>query len=152
MYRTRMNRVLSCVLCVVLLAAAALNMTGCSNSQTTPSTAQTQLYTPSDSPHTLGEGQTTFLFTVTDLEGNEVVFEISTDEATVGAALSAAGLIEGEVGAYGLMVTHVNGIKLDYNEDKAYWAFYIDGEYAMSGVDQTEIQSDKAYAFRAVKA
>ena len=152
MYRTRMNRVLSCVLCVVLLAAAALNMTGCSNSQTTPETAQTQLYTPSDAPHSLGEGQTTFLFTVVDLEGNEVAFEISTDETTVGAALSAAGLIEGEMGAYGLMVTHVNGIKLDYNEDKAYWAFYIDGEYAMSGVDQTEIQSGKAYAFRAVKA
>ena len=152
MYRTRMNRVLSCVLCVVLLAAAALNMTGCSNSQTTPATAQTQLYTPSDAPHALGQGQTTFLFTVTLLDGSEVAFEISTDETTVGAALSELGLIAGEDGPYGLMVTHVNGVKLDYNEDKAYWSFYIDGEYAMTGVDQTEIQPGTAYSFRMTKA
>ena len=32
------------------------------------------------------------------------------------------------------------------------FGFYIDGEYAMSGVDQTDIQSGKAYAFRAEKA
>ena len=152
MHRTRMKHALSCMLCVVLLAAAALNMTACSNSQSQTPAAQTQLYVQSDAPHALGEGQTTFPFTVTDLDGNEVSFEISTEETTVGAALSAVGLIQGEEGPYGLMVSHVNGVKLDYDEDKAYWAFYIDGGYAMSGVDQTEIESGKAYAFRAVKA
>ena len=152
MYRTRMKHALSCILCVVLLAAAALNMTGCSNGQEQTPASQTQLYVQSDSPHALGEGQTTFAFTVTDLAGNEVAFEISTDETTVGAALSAVGLIEGEEGPYGLMVTHVNGVKLVYDKDKAYWAFYIDGAYAMSGVDQTELESGKAYAFRAEKA
>ena len=150
MYRTRMTHALSCILCVVLLAAAALNMTGCSNRQ--PTEPQTQLYSASAAPHALGEGAITFSFTVTDLAGSEVAFEISTDESTVGAALSAAGLIEGEVGPYGLMVTHVNGVKLDYDKDKAYWAFYIDGAYAMSGVDQTNIQTGTAYAFRAEKA
>ena len=149
MYRTRMKHALSCILCVVLLAAAALNMTGCSRQSPEP---QTQLYSASDAPHTLGEGQVTFPFTVTDLTGNEVAFEISTDETTVGAALSAVGLIEGEEGPYGLMVTHVNGVKLDYDKDKAFWAFYIDGAYAMSGVDLTEIQTGKVYAFRAEKA
>ena len=152
MYRTRMKHALSCILCVVLLAAAALNMTGCSNSQNQTSASQTQLYVQASEPHALGEGQTTFPFTVADLEGNEVAFEISTDETTVGAALSAVGLIQGEEGPYGLMVSHVNGVELDYDKDKAYWAFYIDGEYAMSGVDQTDIQSGKAYAFRAEKA
>ena len=151
MYRTRMKHALSCILCVVLLAAAALNMTGCSNSQTQAPT-QTQLYTQSDTPHALGEGETTFPFAVADFDGKEVTFEISTDETVVGAALSELGLIAGEEGPYGLMVTHVNGVKLDYNEDKAYWAFYIDGEYAMTGVDQTKIQIGTAYAFRATKA
>ena len=151
MYRTRMKHALSCILCVVLLAAAALNMTGCSNSQTQAPT-QTQLYTQSATPHTLGAGETTFPFSVADIDGNEVTFEISTDETVVGAALSELGLIAGEEGPYGLMVTHVNGVKLDYNEDKAYWAFYIDGEYAMTGVDKTEIQIGTAYAFRATKA
>ena len=152
MYRTRMKHALSCILCVVLLAAAALNMTGCSNSQDQTPASQTQLYVQSSEPHALGEGQTTFSFTVTDLEGNEVAFEISTDETTVGAALSAVGLIQGEEGPYGLMVSHVNGVELDYDKDKAYWGFYIDGEYAMSGVDQTDIQPGTAYAFRAEKA
>ena len=151
MYRTRMKHALSCILCVVLLAAAALNMTGCSNSQT-QTASQTQLYTQSDTPHALGEGQTTFPFAVADFDGKEVTFEISTDETVVGAALSERGLIAGEEGPYGLMVTHVNGVKLDYNEDKAYWSFYIDGEYAMTGVDQTEIQPGTAYAFRMTKA
>ena len=151
MKQTRLKRSLSCVLCVVLMAAAALNITGCSGNQI-PETSQTQLYTQADTPHKLGEGETTFPFSVTDLEGEEVIFEISTDEQTVGAALVEAGLIEGEVGPYGLMVSHVNGIRLDYDEDKAYWAFYIDGEYAMSGVDQTDIEAGKAYAFRATKA
>ena len=150
MYRTRIKHALSCVLCVVLLAAAAPSMTGCRNSQSPG--PQPQLYTQSDTPHTLGEGQVTFPFSVTDLAGNEVAFEISTNETLVGAALRSLGLIQGEEGPYGLMVSHVNGVKLDYNEDKAYWAFYIDEEYAMTGVDQTEIQSGKAYAFRATKA
>lgn len=149
---TRFKRSLSCVLCVVLMAAAALNMTGCRSDQNEAPTSQTQLYTQADTPHALGEGQTTFPFTVVDLDGNEVSFEISTDETTVGAALSEVGLIDGEVGAYGLMVSHVNGLKLDYNEDKAYWAFYVDGEYAMSGVDLTDIEAGRAYAFRAEKA
>ena len=151
MNKTRLKHSLSCVLCVVLMAAAALNMTGCSGKPTSEPVG-TQLYAQADTPHKLGEGETTFPFTVTELDGTEVFFEISTDETTVGAALMEAGLLEGENGPYGLMVSHVNGIRLDYNEDKAYWAFYIDGEYALTGVDQTEIETGKAYAFRATKA
>ena len=147
MYRTRMKHALSCILCVVLLAAAALNMTGCSNSQT-QTASQTQLYTQSDTPHALGEGETTFPFVVADFDGKEVSFEISTDETVVGAALSELGLIAGEDGPYGLMVTHVNGVKLDYNEDKAYWSFYIDGEYAMTGVDATNVEDGAVYTFK----
>ena len=50
------------------------------------------------------------------------------------------------------MVDTVNGIKYDYNADGAYWAFYVNGEYAMSGVDTTEIDETAVYSFVATKA
>ena len=58
----------------------------------------------------LGEGKTVFTFVVTDGDGNETAFEIHTDKATVGEALTELGLIAGEEGQYGLYVTEVNGI------------------------------------------
>ena len=36
--------------------------------------------------------------------------------------------------------------------DALYWAFYIDGEYAMTGVDATNITDGARYAFRMEKA
>ena len=45
------------------------------------------------------------------------------------------------------MVDTVNGITLDYNKDGKYWAFYINNEYAMTGVDSTPVEEGAAYAF-----
>ena len=99
----------------------------------------------------LGEGQTKFSFTVTDKDGNETAFEIHTDKEIVGEALMDVGLVEGEEGPYGLYVKKVNGISADYNTDGTYWAFYINGEYAMSGVDVTEIKEGDTYSFKVEK-
>lgn len=95
----------------------------------------------------LGEGAVVFNFTVADLEGAETAYEIHTDETTVGAALLALEVIAGEDSDYGLYVTEVNGITADWDADKTYWAFYIDGEYAVTGVDTTEITEGAAYSF-----
>ena len=105
----------------------------------------------SDEVTVLGEGQTKFLFTVVDKDGKETVFEIHTDKEIVGDALLELGLVEGEEGAYGLFVKSVNGIAADYDVDKTYWAFYVNGEYAMSGVDVTKIEEDAAYMFKVEK-
>ena len=59
---------------------------------------------------------------------------------------------EGGPGAYGLYVKTVNGIKADYDKDKAYWAFYVNDSYAMSGVDSTEIKEGEVYSFKVEKA
>ena len=58
------------------------------------------------------------------------------------------GIIEGEQGPYGLYVKAVNGVYADYDTDGAYWAFYINGEYAETGVDMTEIDETAVYSFR----
>ena len=50
------------------------------------------------------------------------------------------------------MVTAVNGKKLDYQKDGKYWAFYINGTYASTGVQDTEIKAGESYALKAEKA
>lgn len=97
----------------------------------------------------LGEGSTSFAFSVTDQDGNTSPFEIHTDKATVGEALLELGLIAGDDSEYGLFVKTVNGITLDYDKDGKYWAFYIDEAYASSGVDSTQITDGSSYAFKA---
>lgn len=99
----------------------------------------------------LGEGKTKFALTVTDKEGNETQFEIHTDKETVGEALTELGLIEGEESEYGLYVKTVNGITADYDKDGVYWAFYINGEYASTGVDSTKIIETDSYALKVEK-
>lgn len=89
-----------------------------------------------------------FTVVVADLEGKETTFEYTSDKATVGEALIAEGLIEGHGTEYGLYVDSVNGVALDWDKDGKYWAFYIDGEYAMTGVDATEITEGATYAFK----
>lgn len=99
----------------------------------------------------LGEGQTEFNFEVTDADGNVTKFQIHTDETVVGPALVNLGLIEGDESEWGLYVKTVNGITADYDVDQSYWAFYVDGEYAMTGVDSTDITAGSTYAFKVEK-
>ena len=91
------------------------------------------------------------MFTVVDKDGNEANFEIHTDKEIVGDALLEVGIIAGEESEYGLFVKTVNGITADYNTDGTYWAFYINGEYAVSGVDTTPISEGETYTFKVEK-
>lgn len=84
-------------------------------------------------------------------EEQTVTFTVKTDKDTVGAALLEHGLISGEEGPYGLYVKAVNGITADYDVDKSYWAFYINGEYAMTGVDATDITEGTTYQLEYTK-
>ncbi len=154
MKMTRSKKALSFILCIVLIAAIALFTTACNDNKTDDTTTTTNgevSTTEAPKATVLGKGETKFTFTVTDLEGKETVFEINTDKKTVGEALLDLELIAGEAGQYGLYVKTVNGITLDYDKDGAYWAFYIDGEYATSGVDTTDIVAGTSYAFKAEK-
>ncbi len=103
---------------------------------------ETAVYT---SDTALGEGSKTIKVEVT-AEEKTVTFTVKTDADTVGAALLEQKLIAGEDGAYGLYIKTVNGITADYDTDKAYWAFYVNGEYAISGVDATTIDESVTYS------
>jgi predicted small lipoprotein YifL len=133
------------VLSVVLVAAMVLTFAGCGQKQVeeNPQTTQNQQEVVEQS----------FKFRVVDLDGTEKEFDVKYDnEKTVGEALKNEGLISGEEGQYGLMVDTVDGQKYDYTADGAYWAFEINGEYAMTGVDSTPIKDGEVYSFVATKA
>ena len=89
-----------------------------------------------------------FKVIATDLDGKETTFDYTTDKATVGEVLIEEGLIEGHETEYGLYVDSVNGIALDWDKDGKYWAFYINGEYAMTGVDTTDVEDGAVYTFK----
>ena len=133
------------ILCIVLTASIALFTTGCNGTDTPPSGADAA---QQDNSAQLGEGSTKFDFTVVDKEGTETNFEIHTDKETVGEALLELGIIAGEESQYGLFVKTVNGITADYDKDGVYWAFYINDEYALTGVDSTKIAEGEHYSFK----
>ena len=94
-----------------------------------------------------GEGEKSFQLVVDHL--NQVaVCTIHTDEETVGAALAALNIVAGEDSDFGLYVKTANNVTADYDTDGKYWAFYIDDEYAMTGVDSTEIQEGSTYSLK----
>ena len=136
------RNLLRSIVCMALIAAMALACMGCGAKEEpaaeVPAAADVK---------ELGEGAKTFAFEVQDLDGAKQSFLIHTDAATVGEALVALELIEGEPGPYGMYVKQVCGISAVYEEDGTYWAFYENGEYGMTGVDQTEIDESVTYAF-----
>ena len=88
----------------------------------------------------LGKGANTAVVEVKVGE-QAITFTVHTDEEMLGAALVAHYLIEGEDGLY----TKVNGMVADYNVDQSYWAFYVNGEFAMVGLDDTPIVDGENY-------
>ena len=136
-------RMLSLVLVFVLIAAAAL--TGCSGKPAETTGAPE----PAGQTTVLGEGSKTMDFTVVDKEGITHLYTIHTDAETVGQALLDLELIDGEEGPYGLYIKSVLGQVLDYETDGMYWGFYVNGDYALTGVDQTPITEGDAYLLKA---
>ena len=146
MNKSSMKKLLSILLCIALIAALALSTVGCSKNDSTASVSE------ASGVVSMGEGETKFLFDVVDPDGKESHFEIHTEEKTVGAALLSLGLIAGEDSDYGLYVKTVNGETADYEKDGAYWAFYVNGEYAMASVDGYVPEAGTTYGFHVEKS
>lgn len=143
-------RSLSLILCIVLIAAMALFTSGCGKDNNT--NEGSEIAQDVSAATVLGEGKTAFNFIVTDADGNKTEYEIHTDKTTVGDALLELGLISGDQSEYGLYVKTVNGATLDYNKDGKFWSFYIEGEFAKTGVDATDIVAGTTYEFKVEKA
>ena len=131
MKMTKLSRILSFILCFVLVAAMALLISGCNDNTNSDPVVEKE-----------------FTFTVTHSDGTEKTFELKSEKKTVGEALIDEKLISGEDSIYGLMVYTVDGETVKYEDDGKYWAFYIDGAYATAGVDSTDITEGSTYTFK----
>lgn len=136
----KMKKTMKVTISVVLVICCLFGLTACGKP------AQTGLW--ANATYTedtqLGDGAKTVVVEVT-AEEKTVTFTVKTDEKTVGAALLEQKLIAGDQSEYGLYIKTVNGIIADYDVDQTYWAFYVNGEYAMTGVDATEITEGVTY-------
>ena len=132
------------ILTMLLIMTMAVSVIACGKKEEV--STETTVY---EDGAVIGEGSKSFEFTVVNMAGEDATFEVKTDEDTVGAALLENNVIAGEDGDYGLYVKTVNGETVDYDKDGKYWAFYINGEYGMTGVDSTDIVDGDSYAFKA---
>lgn len=147
----KINGKCAALLALCLVMALTMGLTACGQKAEEETDGGESIELPVADGTVLGEGEKSFTFVIADKEGAETTLEIHTDAESVGDALSQLGLIDGEEGQYGLYVKSVNGIEADYDKDGVYWAFYIDGEYALTSVDATEVTDGAVYAFRVEK-
>ncbi len=139
----KMKKTLSLILVVVCVVALA----ACGNTVDKAELWENATYLKDTE---FGSGSTPVVVEVKAGE-DSVKFTVNTDKTTVGAALLEHGLIEGEEGEFGIYIKSVNGITADYDVDQSYWAFYINGEYAMTGVEQTYIDTGATYLLEYTK-
>lgn len=141
-----MKKTMHCALCV-LLAVMCLCVTACGSTGGENDLWKNATY---QEDTTFGNGSTKLVVEVKVLE-NTVTFTINTDKKTVGDALLEHGLIAGDESEYGLYLKKVNGITADYDVDQRYWAFYVNDDYAMAGVDATDITAGATYRLEYAK-
>lgn len=122
-----MKKLFALLLAVLMLFA----LCACSAQKDTSSTGDT--------------GMKKFTVVVVYQDKTEKTFTYETTEEFVGPVLEEAGLIKGNAGPYGMEITHVDGVKAVYAEDKAYWAVYEGEEYALQGIDTTPVVDGKTY-------
>lgn len=139
------------VLIALIFTAVSCGKTASDTQTTTAETTAGTTAAASGEAIELGTGSKHFGLKVVDASGEVSSFIIGTDESTVGEALQKLGLIEGEEGDYGLYIKSVNGITADYDKDRTYWAFYINGEYATTSADLTEITENTEYMLKVEK-
>ena len=72
------------------------------------------------------------------------MFTYHTDEEYLGTVLYGAELIVADEANPGMFHT-VDGEKADWNENKSYWAFYVDNNYAVKGIYETPMENGKNY-------
>ena len=78
-------------------------------------------------------------------DGTEKEFTYTSDQEYLGAVLQAEGLVTGTPGEFGLYMDSVDGETASWEDNGAYWAFYVGEEYATASIDLTPITDGAAY-------
>lgn len=93
--------------------------------------------------------------TVTDDSGASKTYECATDAEYLRQLMDALSSdqsqefsYEGSEGQYGLFINTVNGLTADYDKDHAYWAIYVNGEYAQNGADTQPVNNGDKFELK----
>ena len=135
-----MKKTIITALSLILMLASLLSLSAC-NKVNVDGVWENATYLNDEE---FGDGAVTALVEVKAGE-QSVTFTVHTDKDNLGDALLEHSLIEGEDSQYGLMISHVNGMRADYTLDGAYWALYIGGEYALTGISSTAVEDGAHY-------
>lgn len=84
------------------------------------------------------QGEKSVLITVVDRDGTSWHFSCRTDAGMLDTLLLDYGIAEGEVGAYGLYITTVNGYTADADAQE-WWCITKGGESLMTGASSTPV-------------
>ncbi len=142
---------------LIMGAVMLLSLVACSGSKETPADdgkesrrTQTEASVWDGATYTedteLGEGDKIIHFSV-KAEDRTVDFTIHTDAETLGEALEENGLASGTESEYGLLIDTVDGMYADYSTTQTWWALYVDGEMASTGVDGVMLDEDTTASF-----
>ena len=143
MKRISQNRI---IVSFALLLCMTLLLSACGSREVLPEVWEDATYTEDT---TMGEGSKMVDVYVTAAD-KSVKLTVKTDEEKLGAALLALGIIEGDMGEFGIYIKVVNGMTADYDVDASWWGFnkvLPDGtrETMMTGVDGVTISDGEAY-------
>lgn len=94
------------------------------------------------------EGGKSITIEVVNQEGQSTEYPLKTDAEYLRQAMEEAEGLEfsGTESEYGMMVDTVNGETADYNVDKSYWSFYVNGEYCNYGIDTQPVADGDAFS------
>ena len=153
--KTKILALIMCAFMLISLCACGTETPDTADTtvaETTADTAITGIWADATylEDKTFGEGAKTIVVKVV-AEEKTVSFTIKTDAETLGEALLAHSLVEGEQGQYGLYIKKVNGMTADYDVDQTYWGLTKNGEYVMSGADTTNIADGEQYELTRTK-
>ena len=91
------------------------------------------------------EGSKSVIIEVVNSKKESVKYELKTDAEYLKGAMEEAkkdGLTyEVKEG----MVLYVNGERADYNEDGAYWGFYVNGNYCNYGIEEQPVKNGDVF-------
>lgn len=143
MKRISQNKI---IVSFALLLCMTLLLSACGSREVLPQVWEDATYTEDT---TIGEGSKKVDVYVTAAD-KSVKLTVKTDEENLGAALLALGIVDGDMGDFGLYVKVVNGMTADYDVDASWWGFnkvLSDGtrETMMTGVDGVTIADGEAY-------
>jgi hypothetical protein len=97
-------------------------------------------------------GSKAYTLEVVDDNGKTTTYEGSTDAAYLKEVMDELAenedfSYEGTDSDYGIMINTINGVTADYNENNAYWAIYVNGEYGQYGADTQPVSDGDEFQF-----